>query len=108
MQGVLSQVLHQVRQVFERLPPPSAAKAAVASAGSEPSSSSSMAAEADARLEHFKRVAWPRLKEAGGGGGQLLYIPSYFDFVRQGRSVVASFQAVDDLACKRQWSSSLS
>eukprot|EP00887_Chlorella_sp_A99_P004809 scaffold4.g4809.t1 len=72
------EVIPQVRQVFERLPPPSSA----AAANGTSEGGSSMAAEADGRLEHFRRVAWPRLKEAGGGGGQLFYVPSYFDFVR--------------------------
>lgn len=38
--------------------------------------------DADARFEHFKRQLWPRIKEAGGGGGTLIYLPSYFDYVR--------------------------
>lgn len=37
---------------------------------------------ADARFEHFTRVVWPRLKDACGSGGMLLFVPHYFDFVR--------------------------
>lgn len=39
-------------------------------------------ADPDARFEHFKRALWPRIKEAGAGGGTLIYLPSYFDYVR--------------------------
>lgn len=70
--GVLSHVIPQARQVFERLP------AAVAEGGAPPPS------DADARFEHFKRVLWPRIKESGRSGGHLVYIPSYFDYVRCG------------------------
>ena len=41
-------------------------------------------ADADARFEHFKRSLWPRIKESGRGGGHLIYLPSYFDYVRWG------------------------
>ncbi|KAL4425892.1 hypothetical protein ABPG75_009908 [Micractinium tetrahymenae] len=68
--GVLSRVIPQARQVFERLP------AAAADGGAAPTS------DADARFEHFKRVLWPRIKESGRPGGHLIYIPSYFDYVR--------------------------
>jgi U3 small nucleolar RNA-associated protein 25 len=53
----------QVRQLFERF------------------SCASAAAVADARFEAFKTQLWPRLAE-GAGGGLLLVVPSYFDFVR--------------------------
>ena len=43
---------------------------------------SSPATMADARFEHFTHVVWPRLKDACGSGGMLLFVPSYFDFVR--------------------------
>lgn len=66
--GVLGEVVPQARQVFERLPV--AARAGGAST------------DADARFEHFKRVLWPRLRESGRSGGHLVYIPSYFDYVR--------------------------
>lgn len=55
--------LEQVRQLFERFSSPSAA------------------AVADARFEFFKSSVWPRLAE-GGGGGLLLVVPNYFDFIR--------------------------
>jgi len=50
VQGVLGQVIPQVRQLFERLP--------VAAA----------AADADARFEHFRANVWPRIKETGAKG----------------------------------------
>ena len=65
--GVLGQIVPQIRQVFERLALP---------VGSGP------AGEPDARFEHFKSVLWPRIRETARGGGQLIYIPSYYDFVR--------------------------
>ncbi len=49
LQGALSAVRTQVRQLFERLPP-----APVADAG-------------DARFEHFKKHVWPRIKSGGNG-----------------------------------------
>lgn len=52
-----------MRQLFERFAAPSSAAAA------------------DVRFEFFKASLWPRLAEAGGGG-LLLVVPSYFDFVR--------------------------
>jgi U3 small nucleolar RNA-associated protein 25 len=65
--GVLGDILPQARQLFERLP---------LSAEAAPG------ADADARFEYFKAKVWPRIREAAHGGGQLLYVPSYFDFVR--------------------------
>jgi hypothetical protein len=53
----------QVRQLFERFESPS------------------HTAMADARFAAFKTQLWPRLAE-GGGGGLLLVVPSYFDFLR--------------------------
>ena len=50
-QGVLGQVVPQVRQMYERLPRASAA------------------ADADARFEHFRSQIWPRIQEAGSSGG---------------------------------------
>jgi hypothetical protein len=54
----------QLRQAFERFDAPSAAGAA------------------GARLAHFKARVWPRLQERAAGGGLLLVVPQYFDFVR--------------------------
>eukprot|EP00879_Flechtneria_rotunda_P029257 GHRR01031570.1.p1 GENE.GHRR01031570.1~~GHRR01031570.1.p1 ORF type:complete len:239 (+),score=70.50 GHRR01031570.1:2-718(+) len=61
--GVLSQVVPQVRQLFERF------------------RCGSAAAAPDARFDFFKASVWPRLLE-GAAGGLLLFVPSYFDFVR--------------------------
>jgi len=68
--GVLAQVIPHCRQFFEPLP-------------ALPSpSSATQTTDADSRFEHFKTKLWPRVREAARGGGQLIYIPSYFDFVR--------------------------
>lgn len=53
----------QVQQLFERLP------AAVASEA------------ANSRMEFFKKKVWPSLKESNTPG-QLIFVSSYFDFVR--------------------------
>lgn len=65
--GVLRHIVPQVRQIYERLSIP---------VGAGP------AGDADARFDNFKSVIWPRIRETARGGGQLIYIPSYFDFVR--------------------------
>ncbi len=52
-QGVLSAVVPQLRQVFER----------VGGGGG--------AAPADARFEHFRSAMWPRLQSSGGSGAPL-------------------------------------
>lgn len=39
------------------------------------------AAVSDARLDYFKRTLWPRLAQSSASG-LLLFVPSYFDFVR--------------------------
>lgn len=49
-QGVLSAVIPQVRQIFERLPAGSTGDAG------------------DARFEHFTKHVWSRIKAGGGGG----------------------------------------
>lgn len=61
--GVLASVVVQVQQLFERLQPKPPAEAA------------------SARFEHFKKKVWPSLKE-GNASGQLIFVASYFDFVR--------------------------
>ncbi|GIL58206.1 hypothetical protein Vafri_13325 [Volvox africanus] len=61
--GVLSRVVPQVRQLFERFP------------------ATSPAAAGDARFEFFMGVVWPRVRDTVSRG-LLLFIPSYFDFVR--------------------------
>jgi len=43
-------------------------------------SAADVAAAADARFAHFTAVTWPRL--SASAGGELLLVPSYFDFVR--------------------------
>ncbi|KAL3145860.1 hypothetical protein ABBQ38_015229 [Trebouxia sp. C0009 RCD-2024] len=61
--GVLGHTLSPVRQLFERIP------------------SSSAAADAENRFQHFKKRVWLRIKESGASG-QLIFVRSYFDFVR--------------------------
>jgi len=88
--GVLGHVIPQARQVFERLN----GVVAVASEkkgkkknkdedgnGQQPSTTFTVC-DADARFEHFCKVAWPRIQESARGDGQLIYVPSYFDYVR--------------------------
>ena len=71
--GVLGQIVPQVRQVFERLH---------VGASSASGAASGPAGDPEARFQHFKNILWPRIRESARGGGQLIYIPSYFDFVR--------------------------
>ena len=55
--------------------------------------------EIDARFEYFKSHLWPTIREASHLGGQLLYIPSYFDFVKVRnylRKEAASFVALSE------------
>ncbi|KAK9820865.1 hypothetical protein WJX81_006561 [Elliptochloris bilobata] len=81
-EGVLGSVLPRVRQLFERFRAPSAA------------------GEADARFAHFCRIVWPRMREAGTSG-QLLFVPSYFDYVRMralAKAEGAEFAALSEYA----------
>ncbi|KAL0037821.1 hypothetical protein WJX79_000518 [Trebouxia sp. C0005] len=61
--GVLGHTLSPVRQLFERI------------------ASSTAAADAESRFQHFKKHVWLRIKESGSSG-QLVFVRSYFDFVR--------------------------
>ncbi|GBF92110.1 hypothetical protein Rsub_04457 [Raphidocelis subcapitata] len=79
--GVLSQIVPQLRQTFERFGAASAAQSA------------------EARMAHFKAAVWPRLQEGAAGGGLLLFVPQYFDFVRIRnflKSEEAEFMAVSE------------
>jgi len=76
-QGVLSAVVPQARQLFERFPCSSPIEAA------------------DARFEHFKSKLWPRIRESGNNG-QLIFIPRYFDYVRV-RNLMNSEAGAGDL-----------
>jgi U3 small nucleolar RNA-associated protein 25 len=72
--GVLSQVVPQVRQLFQHV------------------ECDSVLEEADARFNYFKHKVYPKLKRQllsmesslgmKGGNGVLFFVPSYFDFVR--------------------------
>ena len=54
VQGVLGRVLAPIRQLFEQI------------------EVSTAAADADARFHHFKSQVWPRIKEAGNSGEDLV------------------------------------
>ncbi|GLC42263.1 hypothetical protein PLESTM_001310300 [Pleodorina starrii] len=73
--GVLGRVVPQVRQLFERF------------------AAASPAAAGDARFEFFMRLVWPRLKDSVSRG-LLLFVPSYFDFVRL-RNALKADDSVD-------------
>lgn len=72
--GVLQMIAPGLRHIFERFDIP------LNVAGGQ--SSISPKDDIDARFEYFTSHQWPRIREASHLGGQLLYIPSYFDFVR--------------------------
>lgn len=61
--GILPKVLFQVRQVYERFDVPSIAEAD------------------DARLDYFTKRVFPKIKDSLEGG-TMLFISSYFEFVR--------------------------
>ncbi|KAG2500344.1 hypothetical protein HYH03_001919 [Edaphochlamys debaryana] len=73
--GVLGQVVPQVRQLFERFP------------------ADSPAAAGDARFAFFMKAVWPRIKDSVARG-LLIFVPSYFDFVRL-RNALGTEDAVD-------------
>jgi U3 small nucleolar RNA-associated protein 25 len=56
--------LLQVRQMFERFTPPDATRLP------------------EARFDFFRTAVWPRLQEGASGGGLLLVVPDYLDFLR--------------------------
>ncbi|KAJ9521729.1 hypothetical protein QJQ45_015356 [Haematococcus lacustris] len=64
--GVLGLVVPQVQQVYERFV------------------ADSPVAAVDARFKYFTNIVWPRVRDSAsfGSGGLLLFVPSYFDFVR--------------------------
>ncbi|KAI8107879.1 hypothetical protein M9435_002906 [Picochlorum sp. BPE23] len=64
--GIFQSIIPQLRHVFHRIQKPIATPAD----------------EVDARFEYFKSEMWPLIREASHLGGQLLYVPSYFDFVK--------------------------
>lgn len=64
--GVLSRIVPKLRHTFEPL------ASMVQSPLDEP----------QCRFDNFKSNIWPRIRESSRGGGQLLYIPNYFDYVK--------------------------
>lgn len=91
--GVLPHVTVPVRQIFERVP------------------SQSIADSADARFDHFVKHVYPRLRDSLQGG-ILVFIRSYFEFVRVRnflRSQDASFcllgeyTKASDISRSRSW-----
>ena len=84
--GVLPRVLPQVRQVVQRV------------------EAASHAAAADARFEYFTKTVLPQVAGARGarsaealGGHVLIYIPTYFDYVRVRNHLLRT--DVDFVAC---------
>lgn len=61
MQGVLSSVVPQLRQVFERI-----------GSGGHPSDEGGGRTPADVRFEHFRAAVWPRLQSSGASGTSTL------------------------------------
>lgn len=70
--GVMKAIAPGIRQIFERIGTVMPPSPSVESPENDP----------DARFHYFTSNVWPRIREASRGGGQLLYIPSYFDYVR--------------------------
>lgn len=64
--GIFQSIIPRLRHVFYRIQKPI----------------TTPAEEVDARFEYFKSEMWPLIREASHLGGQLLYVPSYFDFVK--------------------------
>jgi hypothetical protein len=63
--GVLSQVIPQVKQIFQRIP-----------------HVEKLTELADVRFEYFVSTVLPQLKTSYPDGHVLIYIPSYFDYIR--------------------------
>ena len=84
--GVLASIIPRLRHVFERLESFDSNEKEI-----------TLTDDVDLRFEYFKAHMWPKMREASHMGGQLLYIPSYFDFVKVRnflRSETASFVAL--------------
>jgi U3 small nucleolar RNA-associated protein 25 len=84
--GVLSSISPGLKHVFERLD--------LTQMGSN-----NDLTEADIRFQHFQNNVWPKIREASNMGGQLIYVPSYFDFVKVRnylRKEAASFVALSE------------
>ena len=63
--GILAQVIPSLRQIFQRIP------------------ARSLASSADDRFAHFTRRVLPQLKASPTGGAHtLIFVPSYFDYLR--------------------------
>ncbi|KAI5778232.1 hypothetical protein EDC01DRAFT_697321 [Geopyxis carbonaria] len=63
-EGVMGDLGLQIQQIFTRFP------------------SASPAADPDARFKHFTSAIMPSITRNASTGGSLVFIPSYFDFVR--------------------------
>ena len=63
--SVLSQVIPALRQIFQRIP------------------ARTLASSADERFEYFTKRVLPQLKASPSGGAHtLIFVPSYFDYLR--------------------------
>lgn len=91
--GILSKVIPQVRQVYERVDCPSAVDAD------------------DARFHHFAKLLYPRLASSLQGG-TMIFVRSYFEFVRlrnflkaEGASfaLLGEYTKAADISRARSW-----
>lgn len=78
MQGVLSSVVPQLRQVFERIG---------SGAGAGSGGVAGVRTPADARFQHFCAAVWPRLQSSGASGMSALepeiYMPMQLSSAQQ-------------------------
>ena len=88
--GVLQSIAPRLRHIFERFDIADRRERATTVSPKD---------EIDARFEYFTSHLWPKIREASHLGGQLLYIPSYFDFIKVRnylRKEAASFVALSE------------
>ncbi|PWA72213.1 Digestive organ expansion factor, predicted [Artemisia annua] len=86
--GVLPKVLLQVRQIYDRI------------------DTESLVDADDARLDYFKNKVYPKIKDSGQGG-IMIFISSYFDFVRVRNFLKSEDASMDtknsDISRARGW-----
>ena len=81
MRGSITRVVPQIKQIFQRISISQYKKTAKESAVS---ALPPIACASEARFAYFKNVIFPRLvaNAEAGASGTLLFVPSYFDYVR--------------------------